>query len=141
MIETARRIELDGDNQLVSVEHVKMYEIKVGACRYVVPSGVASLISSLLEEITVQQARRSVDEVTIDRRINNRIDRILIGLSGQCGPNLLKGKLDDSAALPPGVECDGKWTLMDEARERARRALSGETGNVMEEIAAPYRME
>lgn len=143
MITTARTIELDGVNQMVAVEQAEMYEVKIAGYRYVIPAGVAALISSLLDELTVQQDRRAVDEATIDRRINNRIDRILVGLSGRYGggENLLKANLNDEAALLPGVECDGTWTFMDEARKRARRALAGETGDLMKEIGDPYRSE
>lgn len=69
MTETTRRIMLNGTEGIVQVGREDMYKIQLDGQCYMVPSGVASLISDLVNEIAAQQNRRNVDRKEIEDKV------------------------------------------------------------------------
>lgn len=103
MIETTRRVILKGTEGIVKVDKEDMYSVDIGGKRYAVPSGVADLISDLLNEISAQQNRRDIDRAEIEDMIKEKAVTIAMEL-GDSG--MLKYGTWEKVSLPPEWECD-----------------------------------
>lgn len=121
MIETTRRVILNGTEGIVKVDEEDMYSVDIGSKRYVVPSGVADLISDLLNEISAQQNRRNVDRAEIEDAIKEKSVTIAREL-GDAG--MLKYGTWEKVPLPPGMECDDGTKTTEYYDVAARKILS-----------------
>lgn len=121
MIETTRRVILNGMEGIVKVDKEDMYSVDIGGKRYAVPSGVADLISDLLNEISAQQNRRNVDRTEIEDVIKEKSVTIAREL-GDSG--MLKYGTWEKVPLPPGWETDNGEKTTEYYDIAARKILS-----------------
>lgn len=131
MTETTRRIILNGAEGIVQVDREDMYKIQFGGQCYMVPSGVASLISDLVKEIAAQQNRRNVDRKEIEDKVYERSYAIARGL-GDAG--LLKKGTFEKIPLPGNWENDdGTKTepFVDFTTRKIKSILSGVTDQLL----------
>ncbi len=131
MTETIRKIMLNGIENLVQVEQEDMYKIEIGSRCYVVPSGVANLISDLVKEISAQQNRRNIDRQEIEEEVYKKSYKIARGL-GDAG--ILKKGTFDEIQLPEYWENDdGSKTepFVDFTARKIASILSGVTDHLL----------
>lgn len=121
MIETTKKVILNGIEGIVKVDKEDMYSVGIGSKHYVVPSGVADLISDLLKEISAQQNRRNVDRFEIEDVIKEKAATIAREL-GDSG--MLKYGTWEKVPLPPGWESEDGTKTTEYYGVAARKILS-----------------